>query len=261
MKLNSSLGIQAAKNALAMANLDANEIDLIISATVTPDFRLPSNACLIQAALATKQIPAFDISAACAGSIYGLSIADSFIRSGTYRNILVVTAEVMSTVIDPTDRNTAVLFGDGASAAVLSKTDDLACGFIDFDLYADGKSQDVISIPDGGSKNPLTDDNIHTRRDKVVMNGRETFKIAVRAVCDAVEKIIADNHIALEDISFVVPHQANLRIIEAIATRVNLPLDRFLINLDRYANTSAASLLLAYDEAIALAESNLATSF
>ncbi len=241
------MGIEAARKALAMANIKATDLDLIISATITPDYRLPSNGCLIQAALGAKNVPAFDLAAACSGSIYGLSVADSFIRSGTYRNILVVTAEVMSSIFDANDRNTAVLFGDGASAAVLTATD--AMGFIDFDLYADGEAQKIIYIPDGGSHRPVTKDSFDTRQDKLVMNGRETFKFAVRAVCEAVEKILADNNIASSDITFVVPHQANLRIIEAIAKRVDVSLDRFLINLDRCANTSAASLMLAYDEA------------
>lgn len=245
----SFMGIEASKKALAMAGIEARELDLIITATITPDYRLPTNACLIQAALGAKNVPAFDLAAACSGSIYGLSVADSFIRSGTYRNILVVTSEIMSSIVDWKDRNTAVLFGDGASAAVLTATESATSGFIDFDLYADGEAQKIIWIPQGGSQSPLTCENIEQRQDKIIMNGRETFKFAVRAVCDAVEKILADNNIKASDIAFVVPHQANLRIIEAIAKRLDMPLDRFLINLDRCANTSAASLMLAYDEA------------
>jgi 3-oxoacyl-[acyl-carrier-protein] synthase-3 len=246
---NSYMGIEAAKKALAMASMKPDQLDLIINATVTPDYRLPTNACIIQAALGAKNIPAFDIAAACSGSIYGFSIADSFIRSGTYRNILLVTSEVMSSIVDDTDRNTAVLFGDGASAAVISRSDSASSGFIHFDLYADGSAQKVIWIPRGGSCCPLTKANVADGQDKLQMNGRETFKFAVRAVCDAVEKIVADNNIAMQDIAFIVPHQANLRIIDAIAKRIDIPLDRFLINLDRCANTSAASLMLAYDEA------------
>jgi 3-oxoacyl-[acyl-carrier-protein] synthase-3 len=245
----STMGLEAAKRALEMAKIAPTELDLIISATVTPDYRLPSNACLIQAALGAKNVPAFDLVAACSGSIYGLSVANSFIRSGTYKKILLVTAEHMSSAVDPYDRNTAVLFGDGASAAVLGATDSTSSGFIDFDLYADGEAQKVIWIPDGGSHRPLTSENINNRQDKVVMNGRDTFKFAVRAMCDAVEKILRDNNLTPNDIAFAVPHQANLRIIEAIARRVDVPLDRFLINLDKCANTSAASLMLAYDEA------------
>jgi 3-oxoacyl-[acyl-carrier-protein] synthase-3 len=245
----SAMGIKAAKHALVMAKLDPSELDLIITATVTPDFRLPSTSCIIQQGLGASNVPAFDIAAACAGSVYGLSIAESFIRNGTYKNILFVASEVMSSVIDMQDRNTAVLFGDGASAAVLTAHDSSESGFIDFDLYANGGLQQIIYIPDGGSFSPIDENSIKNKKNKVLMNGRETFKFAVRVMCDAIEKIVRDNNIDIHDIAFVVPHQANLRIIEAIAKRLSLPIDRFLINLNRCANTSSASLILAYDEA------------
>ncbi|HXW53664.1 MAG TPA: beta-ketoacyl-ACP synthase III [Myxococcota bacterium] len=243
----SRMGLKAALRALAMANLAPSELDLIITATITPDFRLPTVSCLIQKELGAINVPAFDLAAACAGSLYALSIADGFIRSGTYKNILVIASEAMSSIVNWQDRNTAVLFGDGASAAVVSANSISDSGFMDIDLYADGRLKDIICIPDGGSFSPIDTDK--PRRDKIIMNGRETYKFAVRAVCEAVEKIIHDNQIDLRDIKFAVPHQANLRIIEAIAHRLDLPTDRFLINLDRCANTSAVSLLLAYDEA------------
>jgi 3-oxoacyl-[acyl-carrier-protein] synthase III len=243
-----NMGLMAAKQALDMAILDADQLDLIITATITPDHRLPTVACMIQDALKAKNIPAFDIAAACAGSIYGLSIADNFIRSKTYKNILLITSEVMSSIIDWQDRNTAVLFGDGASAAILTADNSSKSGFMDIDLYADGSLKDTIYIHSGGSKNPLDQKSLAEKKDKIVMNGRATFKFAVRAMCDAIEKIIHDNKIDIKEIDFIVPHQANLRIIEAIAKRMSLPMDKFLINLDRCANTSAASLLLAYDE-------------
>lgn len=246
---SSLMAIEAAKRAIDMAKIKPSDIDLVITATITPDYRLPSNACIIQEALGLINVPAFDLAAACSGSVYGLSIADSFIRNGTYKNILVVATEVMSSIINWQDRNTAVLFGDGASAALLSASDSADDGFIDFDLYADGRHQKTIYIPAGGSINPIDEQVIRDKQDKLVMNGRETFKFAVRSMCDAVEKIALDNNINIADIAFAVPHQANLRIIEAIAKRLNLSMDRFLINLDRCANTSAASLLLAYDEA------------
>lgn len=245
----SYMGLQAAKRALEMAQIEGKDLDLIITATVTPDFRLPTASCLIQAQLSATNVPAFDLSAACSGSLYALSIADSFIKNGTYKNVLVIASEVMSSIVDWSDRNTAVLFGDGASAAVLSATTTKDSGFIDFDLYADGRMKDVIHLPAGGSACPIDEQAIKDKKDKVVMNGRETFKFAVRAVCDAVEKILADNNMTAHDITFVVPHQANLRIIEAIAKRLDISMDKFLVNLDRCANTSAASLFLAYDEA------------
>jgi 3-oxoacyl-[acyl-carrier-protein] synthase-3 len=245
----SFMGLEAAKKALAMAKVDASELDLIITATITADLRLPTASCMIQGALAATNVPAFDLNAACAGSIYGLSIADSFIRSGTYQKVLFIASEAMSSAVDWQDRNTAVLFGDGASAAVLCAHDSSSAGFIDFDLYADGRQHRTIYIPAGGSLYPLDERALREKKDKIVMNGRETFKFAVRSMCDAIEKIMKDNKLSVNDIAFAVPHQANLRIIEAIAKRIGLPIDRFLINLDRCANTSAASLLLAYDEA------------
>lgn len=245
----SFMATMAAKNALEMAGIKPADLDLIITATVTADRRLPSAACLVQEALGAENVPAFDVAAACAGSIYSLSIADSFIRSGTYKNILVIASEALSSAMDWQDRNTAVLFGDGASAAVLSAHDG-SQGFIDFDLYADGQQNQVIWIPAGGSKEPIDQEALKNRTDKIAMNGRETFKFAVRAMCDAVEKILCDNKLDASKVKFAVPHQANLRIIEAIAKRIDMPMDRFLINLDLCANTSAASLLLAYDQAL-----------
>lgn len=245
----SAMATMAARNALEMANLKPSDLDLIITATVTADYRLPSAACLVQEALGAENVPAFDLSAACAGSLYALSIADSFIRSKTYKNILVIASEALSSAVDWQDRNTAVLFGDGASAAVLSAHEGER-GFIDFDLYADGRQKQVIWIPAGGSKTPIDETALKNRADKIAMNGRETFKFAVRAMCDAVEKILIENNLDASKVKFAVPHQANLRIIEAIAKRLDLPMERFLINLDKCANTSAASLLLAYDQSL-----------
>lgn len=245
----SSMGIEAAKRALSMANIEPEALDLILVATVTPDYRLPSVACLIQEELKAKNAAALDISAACAGSIYALSIADSFIRTGKYRHILVVTSEMMSSIVDWQDRNTAVLFGDGASAAVLS-SEESQNGFIDVSLYADGALNKTIWIKSGGSKHPLNEEALSKKEHKVVMNGREVYKFAVRAITEAIQKILKKNNLTIDDLACVAPHQANLRIIEAIGERLEIPKERFLINLDRCANTSAASLLLAYDEAL-----------
>ena len=244
-----TMGFRAAQKALAMANLTPHDLDLILVATSTPDFRLPTTAVVIQDLLGAYDTPALDIGAACAGSIYGLSIANSFIKAGIYKNILLVTSETMSAIINWEDRNTAILFGDGASAAILSPSSDNS-GFIDFALYADGRQQKTIWIPTGGSIRPVDAQAIIDHEDKVAMNGRETFKFAVRALCDSVEKLLKKHDLSASDIKIAVPHQANLRIIEAIAKRLDMPMDRFLVNLDRCANTSAASLLLAYDEAV-----------
>lgn len=243
---SSYMAFMAATKALAMANIDPSQLDLIITATITPDLRVPTTSCLLQERLQAINVPAFDLQAACAGSIYSLAIINSFITSGMYKNVLYVGVEMMSSIVDKHDRNTAVLFGDGASAALLTASDNDS-GFIDFDLYADGRMKDVISIKAGGSSCPLDQENALNH--KINMNGRETFKFAVRSICDASEKILHDNNLSIDDIDFIVPHQANLRIIEAIASRINVPLDRFLLNLDKCANTSAASLMLVYDEA------------
>lgn len=244
----SFMALEAAKKALQKASLSPDDLDMIIVATITPDYRLPSTACLLQHALGARHIPAFDLAAACSGSLYALSVADSFIRSGSYKKILVVASEMMSSAINWSDRNTAILFGDGASAAVVGISDNDETGFLGFELFADGKEKDTILIPKGGSACPVT--SIGDQQDKIIMNGRETFKFAVRAVTSSAESILKKYHLSPDDVTFVVPHQANLRIIEAISERVGIPLERFLVNLDRCANTSAVSLLLAYDEAI-----------
>ncbi|HXW60474.1 MAG TPA: beta-ketoacyl-ACP synthase III [Myxococcota bacterium] len=249
LETTSYMAIKAAEGALSMAKTSPLDLDLILVGTVTPDYRMPTVACMVQEGLQAKNAAALDIGAACAGSIYALSIADAFLKAGKYKNILVVASESMSSVIDWQDRNTAVLFGDGASAAVVCGNDQDQSGFIDFDLYADGAQQKTIWVKAGGSAVPIDNQALLEKADKVIMNGREVFKFAVRAVTEAIQKIIDKNHIATKDIALVVPHQANLRIIDAIAERMNVPKDRFLINLDRCANTSAASLLLAYDEA------------
>lgn len=246
----SFMALEAAKKALTQSNLTPSDIDMIIVATVTPDYRLPSTACLLQNALGARHVPAFDLAAACSGSLYALSVADSFIRSGSYKKILVVASEMMSSAVNWSDRNTAILFGDGASAAVIGVSDNEDTGFLGFELFANGEEKGTIFVPKGGSSCSLDAESIASHEDKIVMNGRETFKFAVRAVVSSVELILNKYNITPDDITFAVPHQANLRIIEAIAERVGLPMERFLVNLDRCANTSAVSLLLAYDEAV-----------
>ena len=245
----SFMATQAAKQALLQANLQPEDIDLIVVATISADYKLPSLACLVQEQLGAFGAAAFDISAACAGSIYGLNIAHNFIVSNQYKNVLFIGAEVMSSVVNWQDRNTAILFGDAASACILSKSDDNKSGFIDFKLYADRRQHKCIYAPKGGSLNKLDEEGLRNFEDKLVMNGRETFKFAVRSICDSIQSILTKNNLTKEDVTFVVPHQANLRIIEAIAKYVDVPMEKFLVNLDECANTSAASLMLAYDQA------------
>lgn len=223
---------QAALQALENSHTLLAELDMIIMATGTQDYRLPAGACLLQNRLGAHRACAFDISAACAGSLHALAIANQFIDDKKYKNILVVGAELMSSVLDWTDRNTCVLFGDAASAAVLKH----GPGFIDFDLYADGSLWQNIWMPHGG---------------KVQMKGQETFKFAVRALTQAIETLLERNSIDPSKINQVVAHQANLRILESISDRVKIPIERFMVNIDRYANTSSASLLITYHEAMA----------
>ncbi|MEI6804899.1 MAG: beta-ketoacyl-ACP synthase III [Myxococcaceae bacterium] len=225
---------QAAIKALEDSQTNAEDLDMIVLASASPDYRLPSGACLLQNRLGAKAACAFDIVAACAGSLHALAIANQFLDGKKYKNILVVGAELMSSAVDWSDRNTCVLFGDAASAAVLKKSKNPEHGFVDFDFYADGSQWQNILMPHGG---------------KVQMKGSETFKFAVRALSAAAQDILEKNNLKPSDIKQVIAHQANLRIIEAISDRILIPMERFMINIDRYANTSSASLLLTYDEA------------
>jgi len=239
---------KAALKALEMTNANAYDLDLIIVGTVTPDYRLPSAACLLQQRLKAKKAAAFDVLAACAGSLYGLSIGSQFISTKKYQKILVIGAETMSSIINWSDRNTCVLFGDAASAAVLEPSPTLSQGFIDFQLYSDGSQWKNIWIPQGGSKHPITENTYREKGDRAQMNGRETFKFAVRALTECALNILEANQFKLKDVAHIVAHQANLRIIEAVAKKLDLSIDKFVINIDRYANTSSASLLTTFDE-------------
>jgi 3-oxoacyl-[acyl-carrier-protein] synthase III len=239
---------KAALAALEMANTTAEELDMIIVGTVTPDYRLPSAACLLQNRLAAKHACAFDVIAACAGSLYGLSIANQFIANGKHQHVLVIGVESMSTILNWSDRNTCVLFGDAASAAILEPCNNSKKGFIDFQLYSDGSHWQDIWIPQGGSKKPVSADTFLDKGDRVLMNGRETFKFAIRALTHAALKILETHNISIDQVNHIVAHQANLRILEAVSERLRISLDRFIINIDRFANTSSASLLLTFDE-------------
>lgn len=229
----------ASHGALRAAKISPEELDMIIVGTVTPDYRVPSAACVLQYKLGAKNACAFDINAACAGSLYGLSIADKFIRTGTYQKILVVGVETMSSVMDWKDRNTCVLFGDAAGAVVMEATLEDK-GFIDFELFADGSHYNDIVIP---AKDP-------TRGQEYArMNGRETYKFATRALAQSAEQILRKNNFTVSDVKHVVAHQANLRIIETVADLLDMPLEKFVLNIEKYANTSSASLLTTFDEA------------
>jgi len=244
----SDLAAKAALSALENAGITAEEIDLILVATVTPDMFFPSTACFVQAKIGAKNAACFDVSAACSGFLYAIEIAQQFITSHTYDTILVIGADKLSSIIDWTDRNTCVLFGDGAGAAVLRHRGG-GHGVISTFMASDGGLSDILYIPGGGSRFPITKENADSRLNCIKMNGKETYKQAITSMLDAANKVLADANLDPEDLACVIPHQANLRIIEAIADRMKLPIERFVVNLDRYGNTSAAAVAIALDEA------------
>jgi 3-oxoacyl-[acyl-carrier-protein] synthase III len=244
----SDLASHAAQAALENAGITADEVDLIIVATVTPDMFFPSTACFVQQKIGAKNAACFDVSAACAGFLYALEIAQQFITSHTYDTVLVVGAEKLSSIVDWNDRNTCVLFGDGAGAAVLRHRGG-GHGVVSTYMASDGALSDILYIPGGGSRFPITKDNVDQRMNCIKMNGKETYKHAVTSMLDAAQRVMAHANVKPEDLACIIPHQANLRIIEAIADRMNVPLERFMVNLDRFGNTSAAAVAIALDEA------------
>lgn len=246
----SDMAVAAAKAALADAGLTAADIDLLIVATVTPDLPLPAAACIIQHKLGIPTHAAcFDLNAACSGFIYSLDTASAMIGSGRYRHALVIGADKLSAIVDWKERTTCVLFGDGAGAVVLAASDDPNRGIIGARLGAYGDSVDLLKIPKGGSDNPATPDSIAAGDHFMKMKGKEVFKLAVRAMDETARDILEQHHLRADQISLVIPHQANLRIIEAVSEYLELPMDRFVVNVDRFGNTSAASVPIALDEA------------
>ena len=245
----SDLACHAAEKALNDGGVKPSDIDFIIVATVTPDMLFPSTACLVQNRLGAKRAFAFDLSAACSGFIYALSVADQYIKSGMYQTGLVIGSDVFSKVTDWTDRNTCVLFGDGAGAVIL-KADTGEQGIVSSHLYSDGASWDMLYVPGGGSRIPPGEDMINNRQQFVKMRGNETFKVAVNTMCASINDALKSNGLTANDIKLFIPHQANLRIIQAIGKKLNVPMERFMINRDRYGNTSAASIPIALDEAV-----------
>lgn len=244
----SDLGVLAAQQALADAHVQAAQLDLILVATCTGDSPLPSTASLIQHRLGAAKAAACDISAACCGFVYGLSVANAFVQTGS-RYVLVIGSEVMSSITDWTDRNTCVLFGDAAGAAVLGPTEEDR-GLLSVHLHADGRFSDLICVPGGGSSLPPSERVLAQRLHFVKMRGNETFKIAVKTMEESIREAVAAHGLGIDDIDCLVPHQANVRILRAVGQRLGLPLDRIVINVDRYGNTSAASIPLALDEAV-----------
>ena len=245
-----TLGTTAARQALERAGLQPADLDLTICATVTPDFMSPSTACLIQAALGCRAIPAFDLNAACSGFLFALATGASYIRGGMARNVLVVGADVLSRAVDFSDRNTCVLFGDGAGAVILGQETDPQHGFHRFQMFSDGSHQEFIQVPSMVTPNPPPGAGSLPQLRAVRMNGREVFKFAVYRLIELIEQAQSDCAALGVELSLVVPHQVNERIIDAALRAVDFPADRVMMNLQIYGNTSAASVPIALDEAI-----------
>ncbi len=246
----SDMALHAAQSALEAAGLQPTDLDMIIVGTISADMPLPACAAFLQQKLGCRAIPSFDVAAACAGFVYALSIGDQFIRSGMQKNVLVVGVELLSRVLNMEDRTTCVLFGDGAGAAVLGPANGDGRGVLSTRLYTDASLAESLCIPGGGSKEPLSAAGIEAKRDKVHMIGRDIFKVAVRNLTSASQNALSDADISADDVDWVVPHQANMRILSQVATRLQVPLDRFVLNIERYGNTSSASIPIALDEGV-----------
>jgi 3-oxoacyl-[acyl-carrier-protein] synthase-3 len=245
----SDMATKAALKAMEQAKISAKEIDLILVATATPDMLFPATACFVQKKIGADKAACLDISAACAGFLFGVEIAQKFITSHTYDTVLVIGAEKLTSITNWTDRNTCVLFGDGAGAAILRHRGEGAHGVISTHIGSDGRYSDILFMPGGGSRCPITAENAHMNLQTIHMTGKEVYKQAVTAMIGSARKALAQAGLHIEDISCVIPHQANLRIIEAIADRLGIPLEKFYVNLDKYGNTSAAAVAIALDEA------------
>ncbi|WP_447730639.1 beta-ketoacyl-ACP synthase III [Pseudoxanthomonas suwonensis] len=242
----SDMAYEAALKAIEAAGMEASEIDLIVVGTTTPDVIFPSTACLVQQKLGIAGCAAFDVNAACSGFVFALSVADKFIRTGTVRNALVIGAETLTRIVDWNDRTTCVLFGDGAGAVVLKA--DSETGILSTHLHADGSKRELLHCPAGVSSG--FDKDAHNAGVRILMAGNEVFKHAVKALDSVVDETLDANGLGRGDLDWLIPHQANLRIIEATAKRLEMPMDRVVVTVDRHGNTSAGSVPLALDEAV-----------
>jgi len=248
---NSSLGVSAARSALEMAGKTPGDIDQIIYATCSPDTLLPSTACWLQHKIGAPQAWAMDINAACSGFVYGLATADQFIQTGKTKTALVVGAEVLSPFINWRDRGSCILFGDGAGAAVVERTDaDAPARILSSHLLSDGNLWELLYIPAGGSSMEVTPGRYSKNLHKMRMYGKEIFKVAVRTLADFANRALKSNGYDIDDLDWLVPHQANYRIIEAVAKRLKCPMEKVVVNVDRYGNTSAATIPTALDQAV-----------
>src|SRR5512142_568000 len=246
---SSDLALAAATRALDDAGLAAADLELIIVGTVTPDYPFPSTAAVLQGRLGNRKAFAFDVSAACAGSLYGLSIADRYVACGAVKNALVVGVETLSRITDWTDRNSCILFGDGAGAMVLRPSEDPRRGLLTTRLHTDGSLVPILLQPGGGSRSPISEQVVRERSHYVKLNGPEVFRVAVRALEEVCREVLAEERVGPGDIACVVAHQANKRILESTLQRLGIPAERCWTNLERYGNTSAASVPISLDEA------------
>ena len=245
----SDLGTIAAQRALARAGVSPDEVDLIIVSTSTPDMQFPSTACLIQERLGVKNIPAFDLTAVCSGFVYALTVGAQFIANEFYRTVLVIGTEVVSRVINWSDKDTCMLIGDGAGAVVLRQVPS-GYGILSAKLGADGSGASFMMVPAGGSRKPATAEVIEQKMNKIQMNGSEVFKFAMKKLPEVTEQALELANLHTEDLKLIIPHQANRRIIEAAARRMDLPLEKFLLNVEHYGNTSSATIPIALHEAL-----------
>lgn len=245
----SDLSAVATKKLLARRGISAGEIDCIIVATVTPDMLFPSTACILQEKIGARNAWGFDLSGACTGFVYALATAAQFVHAGAYKTVLVVGADVMSSIIDPQDRNTYVLFGDGAGAVLVEPTEEGEKGIIDFILRSDGSGGKFLCMPAGGSLNPASHETVDKKMHFVRQDGRAVFKAAVPGMVEISEEILKRNNICASELALYVPHQANARIIDAAVERLGLEKAKVVLNIDRYANTTAATIPIGLDEA------------
>ena len=247
----SDLAIAAANKALESAGMTADQLDLIIVATSTPDhLNFPSTACLVQYQLGARRAAAFDLSAACSGFVYSLTTADQFIRSGLYKNILVIGADTLTKYLNWEDRNTCVLFGDGAGAVILQTSENERYGVLSSYLAADGSGGDLLMTPAGGSRKPITETVLKNKEQYITMDGKSVFKFSIRVIVDGIEKALSLAGLTQGDIDLLIPHQANIRIINHAIEKLGLSPEKVCVNIQMYGNTSAATIPIALDEAV-----------
>ena len=244
-----TLAVASARQAMADAGVKPTDLDLIICATVSPEMPFPATACFVQETLGATDVPAFDISAACSGFIYGIMIAQQFIENGTYRRVLVIAADALSRITDYTDRGSCILFGDAAGAVVLESTDQDDRGVVYSVMHADGRGWDYIHIPAGGARKPTTLETVAAHEHYIKLRGREVYRFAVEKMKWLLGDCMAQSGLTVDDIDLVIPHQVNVRILRSAAEKFNYPMEKVYVNIDRYGNTSGASIPLALAEA------------